>query len=441
MNQLTRYSVIGFIAIVAALLSACVPNRAWRIHYSQGHPPAVDPPLFEVVATNCHGIEGSAAYRLAFVEFDDRGELFEREQLDMALKPVRDAKKTATEKDPVTVVLFVHGWKNNASDRSGNVAGFKSMLGCLAAQFNPAGAEPEKTRMIGIYVGWRGAVVSAPLLKEITFWDRRDESWNLPGAHMVETLLSILKAAKGENYSDKNAQSFLIGHSFGGGLLETALTQTFENIILNTPPDKPIQWPTDLTVLINEAAPASQAYQLVESMNANIKARPACGPSQPQREKSERYLPAIISLTSKGDWGTGIVFPIGQALSRPFNSLRSYPHPNALGEKNQVGMYLKTTANTKEFISHVIDKDNSSMVQSALAAGCQVELKSDDIAGATYEMVEQPASKNLSPYWVMRLPTDIVPDHSTIFGTAFRDLITDLVIAGHNLPHKPYEHR
>jgi hypothetical protein len=438
---MTPSKTIRFILLLAAaLLSACVPNRAWRIHYAPGYRPAVDPPLFEVVSTNCKG-PGSASYRLAFVEFDDRGEFFERDQLNQALRTIREAKEIASKKDPAAVVLFVHGWKNNASDRSGNVAGFKSMLGCLAAQFNPSGADPERTRMVGIYVGWRGAVVSAPVLKELTFWDRRDESRNLPGAHVVETLLSIMKTAKGPSVADPNALSFLIGHSFGGGLLETAVTQTFENIILDTPRGATIQWPADLTVLINEAAPASQAYQLVESMKANVEARPPCGPGQPERDTRETYLPAIISLTSKGDWGTGTVFPVGQALSLPFNSLRTYPHPNVLGEKDQVGMYLKTTAHTKEFISHVIDKDSSDVVQRAEKDGCQVELKSDEIAGATYNIVEQPGSQNLSPYWVMQLPTDIVPDHSTIFGTAFRDLITDLVLAAHDLPHKPYKRK
>jgi hypothetical protein len=104
-------------------------------------------------------------------------------------------------------------------------------------------------------------------------------------------------------------------------------------------------------------------------------------------------------------------------------------------------MYIKTTAHRKGFISHMIDKDTSTVVTAARAAGCQVELVSRNVAGATYNIVEQPASKNLSPYWVTQLPVAIVPDHTTIFGTAFRDLIIDLVITRHDLPSTPYFRR
>jgi hypothetical protein len=434
------HSVPAIIGLL--LLSACVPNQAWRIHYMPGQPPAIDPSLFEVVSTSdCRGphvpVPGqSSAYRLAFIEFDDRGEFFERGQLDQALHTISQVKETASTEYPAAVVLFVHGWKNNASDRSDNVAGFKKMLACLGVQFNPPGSPPEQTRIVGIYLGWRGAVVSAPVVKELTFWDRRNESRNLPGAQVVETLLSIMKVSKGNRYS-ANGISILIGHSFGGGLLETALTQTLENIILDTPSGHQIDWPANLTVLINEAAPAAQSYQLIESMDTNIRTRPPCGPGQPGRTPTDFYMPAVISMTSVGDWATGGFFPIGQALTRPFNSLRTYPHPNALGLQSQTGMYLKTTAFTKAFASHVLDTETSKTVTSNRSAGCQVTLISD-ISGTKFQMVEQPGSKNLSPYWVTQLPTAIVPDHSTIFGAPFRSLMIDLVLTSRTLGPKPY---
>ncbi len=414
----------GLVLALALVLSGCVPNRAWRVHYTPGQPPAIDPPLFRTVSTKCHGKYVSSAYHLAFIEFDERGEFFERGQLEQALQLIREAKSQATEASPATVVLFVHGWKNNASDQSGNVAGFEAMLGCLASQFNNSPA-PAASTVVGIYLGWRGRVLDVPGIEDLTFWDRRNESRNLPGAHTVETLLSVMKAIKGPDYSDPKGQSFLIGHSFGGGLLETALTPTYENIILNTPSGGAVHWPTDLTVFINEAAPALQAYQLIESMKANIMERSACGPFR----GASHYLPAIISLASVGDSATGGFFPIGQALSRPFQSLRDYPHPNALGITNQADMYLKTTAHVPQFISHLLDTSTSAVAQSAASAGCQLAMTSAGIANATYQLMERPGSVNLSPYWVAQVPTPIVPDHSQVFGEEFRDFMTDLVLS------------
>lgn len=426
----------------ALLLCGCVANRAWRIHYLPGRPPAIDPTLFaDATTSDCRGphapVSGeSSAYHLSFIEFDDRGEFFERGQLEQALQTIRQVKEEASAEYPLAVVLFVHGWKNNASDRSPNVAGFKKMLTCLGGQFNPIGSRPDQTRVVGVYIGWRGAVVSAPLLKELTFWDRRDESRNLPGAQLVETLLSIMKTSKGERYTGDGI-TILIGHSFGGGLLETALTQTLENVVLDTPSGHRIYWPADLTVMINEAAPAAQSYQLIESMDVNVRNRPPCVPGAPGRKEAESYMPAIISMTSLGDWATGFFFPIGQAITRPFNSLRTYPHPNALGVTSQTPIYMKTTALSQPFLSHVLGPDTSKPVTSAEAAGCQVELNST-ISGTRYSLVEKPGSKNLSPYWVTQLPTAIVPDHTTMFEAPFRSFMIDLVNTWRTLGPQPY---
>ncbi|MEP6717319.1 MAG: hypothetical protein ABJC09_17230, partial [Terriglobia bacterium] len=190
-------------------------------------------------------------------------------------------------------------------------------------------------------------------------------------------------------------------------------------------------------VLINEAAPATQSWQLIESMEANVRPRPPCGPDQAPREKTDFYMPAVISMTSVGDSATGVFFPLGQKVSRPFHNLRKYPHPNELGIKDQAGMYTKTTALTEAFVSHIIDVDSSSAAKGAVSAGCRVVLASD-IAGARYKIIERPGARNLTPYWVMQLPRAIVPDHSTIFGAQFRSLIVDLVQVRRQFDPTPY---
>ena len=136
---------------------------------------------------------------------------------------IAKAKAEAKARDTVAVVaVFVHGWKNNASEKSGNVWGFRQVLAGLSKSFG-------KRPLVGVYIGWRGAVLSPPLLKEFTFFDRQQKSQSVSGGHMVETLLKILQAAKGVDYAEpleSSAATVLIGHSFGGAVLETALTQT-----------------------------------------------------------------------------------------------------------------------------------------------------------------------------------------------------------------------
>jgi pimeloyl-ACP methyl ester carboxylesterase len=407
----------------ALFCASCVPNKAYRIAYPAGKPPQVDPPKFEMPPPeDCGQNRGPGKpYTLAFIEFDDRGELFDRRQLTNAVQAIRDAKAAAAGMSPsagqtphASVFTFIHGWKNNASDNSGNVWGFRQTLACLASNYDPY-------PVVGIYIGWRGAVLSPPLLKEFTFYDRRNKSENIAGAHLVEALLGIMRAAKGERFEDDATISMLIGHSFGGAVLETALSQTIENTILDTPFDQAVRWPANLIVFVNEAAPAILSYQLIESMNANLWPRPACGGD---------FGPVILSISSTGDYATSAFFPLGQAVSRPFNSLRKYPpQSNVLGFSSQGPMFFNTTAHLTLFQSHLLGLASSPDIGNALgqcALGTHSGMVSN-IQGSRYELVERPGARNLSPYWVAEMPTSIVPDHSTIFNRPFRSLLLDLV--------------
>jgi pimeloyl-ACP methyl ester carboxylesterase len=409
------------LAVCATLaVSSCVGNRAWRVRYGPDGVPKIDQPAFEKMKASefdpTGNITGEFSYRLGFVEFDDRGEMFERQQLTNIVKTIGDAKEEARGKQTeAVVVVFVHGWKNNASDRSGNVWGFRRTLAGLASQWKGA-------PVVGVYIGWRGAVVSAPILKEFTFWDRRDKSQNLPNAHMVETLLTIMRAAKGKNY-EENTVSVLVGHSFGAAVLETALTQPLEGMVLAASRGEDIRWPANLVVLVNEASPASRSYQLIESLIEHVEKRPGCRDGELPVQH-----PVLVSITSTGDYATRAFFPFGQTLSRPRNSLRKYPRPNAVGLTSQASMFYNTTAHMSAFQSHLMGPQNSPEIQNALSGGCP-EYFHTAIEGTTYSVVERPGSKNLSPYWVMRMPPSIVPDHSTIFVPEFRKLLIDFVLA------------
>lgn len=476
---------IAQIALLIALcaVSGCVGNKAYRVHYDKPGPPRVDPVFSEEIlgrqfdppTDKPEFLEKRWPYRLAFIEFDDRGEMFDRKQLEQVLDTIQEIKNSAAQQtqnarkeaqsngvacpkeenpdlQPV-VAVFVHGWKNNASERSGNVWGFRQLLGGFSYQFShpvcPNGdprQTPNQVPVLGIYIGWRGAVLSPPLLKELTFYDRRDKSQNLPNAHMVEALVKIMRTAKGNDFKGDTI-SILIGHSFGGAVLETALTQTLENRIVEAPPHGKIYWPADLIVFVNEAQQATQSYQLIESLMENVDPRPPCtcadakalpipqvapGSSQtalpePTPTPPPPQLARIVSITSTGDAATGVAFPLAQGLSRPFNSLRTYPKkPNRLGLKRQTPMYLKTTAHLTEFQSHVFGENNDPGVHDALnlcEPAFDIEMKSLLGPKKHYLIVERPGAPNRTPYWVMQMPPSIVPDHSTIFTSAFRNVL------------------
>ena len=367
-----RILSLALVVLGSCVAGACVPNKIYRPDGPGQGPKERQYFVYEEL----QGREFDPAetedrdsypYRLGFVEFDDRGELFKRAQLRAVVDEIAKAKAEAKTRNTVAVVaVFVHGWKNNASERSGNVWGFRQVLAGLSKSF-------DKRPLVGVYIGWRGAVLSPPLLKEFTFFDRQQKSQNISGGHVVEALLKIAQAAKGVDYAEppeSSAATLMIGHSFGGAVLETALTQTIVGLAVRAKATKSaMRWPADLTMLVNEAQEATRSYQLIEALHENLPERDGWMPrgERPQgcvapaaAQKAGRLpdAPAIISISSTGDTATRFAYKAVQSLQRPLNSLRSYDSadPNILGFTRQTPMFINTTAHLKPFQSHVMGR-------------------------------------------------------------------------------------
>jgi hypothetical protein len=438
MNMQTKLGCAG-LGAVALLSTACVANTAYRtcLDTAPGKPCSKPSVLSEKLLTEefdrtepgAFGVE--SPYQLSFIEFDDRGEMFDRRQLAAAVNVISVAKSTAPPGTTPVVVVFVHGWKNNASESSGNVWGFRQTLAALALQYKKSG-QPFPP-VVGVYIGWRGAVVSAPLLKEFTFFDRHGKSQNLPGPHMTEALIRIMHAAKGRDFSDESTISVLLGHSFGGAVLETALSETLAGLVLRAQQTgTPIQWPADLIMFLNEAQEATRSYQLIESLIANVEERVACPPAGSRFQK-----PALISVSSTGDSATRVAFPGAQSVARLFNSLRHYPEGgNAVGIKSQTSMFFKTTAHMSEFQSHIVGRTDDPQIAEMMKT-CRPYFEMDlngkflpanaEDSIPRYVILDKPESRNRTPYWVFQLPPEIVPDHSTIFTAVFRRFLLSLL--------------
>lgn len=114
-------------------------------------------------------------FLLGFVEFNDQGLLFDRKQMNAV---VSELKREAVQRD-LLIVVFMHGWKHNARHQDSNrpedenITTFRQVLSELSkaeARISEITGTPPRG-IAGVYLGWRGASITAPLLKELTIWD------------------------------------------------------------------------------------------------------------------------------------------------------------------------------------------------------------------------------------------------------------------------------
>jgi len=290
--------------------------------------------------------EGTFRYTLYFIEFDDQGWTFPaahdgRSEMDRVLAALRDRLGKAHDavKDgcvsgdgKVNLILYVHGWKHDASANGSNVMSFRQLLREVAvAECNGAGYKRE---VVGIYVGWRGRSLDLPEpLIDMSFWDRKSTAIDVAQGSVRELfarLDAIVDGANGEwlahakvgaaTVQSKPVRMLFIGHSFGGHILLTALggsiirnLAAYDEHLDGKERDGCIgprlQRDGDMVVVVNPAIEASR-FEPLFAIARNWRYR--C-----------YRAPMFVSVTSKADKATKIAFPIGRLLSTLFESYTS----------------------------------------------------------------------------------------------------------------------
>jgi len=450
--------VLPTLTLLSALLflTGCIRPR----YYHVSGPPAfaVEPPA-HLVFQSTDKRYGTGYFRTsqayeAYVEFNQRGALYRDAkgspaELQQALELIRRCRFRAEADSPVcpevgaplssqaksiTLYIFVHGWKNNASEDTNNPWGFRRFLS-YAAWLHPSAP------VVGIYIGWPGASLKGDLF--LSFWNREPIADVVGNASDLSMALKrLLHEAKGElNAGDvpgtdsmdgplafKSADpsiAVVIGHSFGGIVLEhaaTALLQGAFNTIPQSSLSQPVinvYPPADLIVLINEAGAASIAMPFLERLKAaGVSYR--CDISG----LNDQPCPLILSMTSEGDLATKFAYPGGEFLSFNRPPTEKYPETDQWGQSSSLSYDLITAANFIALQNYSIDK--------VARAGSSCYIAVSISPKETYCMHALPNPEhppplarypNTTPYWLMQLPQVFVPDHGTVFQPAFLELV------------------
>ena len=232
-------------------------------------------------------------------------------------------------------MVFVHGWKHNASagpPEDTNVQGVKDFLNMLQEHYPNqyvdsrgnactarAGLGCLKLRhpVLGIYIAWRGNSVPEilPVAQTFSYFNRETVAYRVGNTSLTDTISRISEAAHPDGSGANPYQPFLLmmGHSFGGLVLERTLAQALmermttvkEQLQEGTPEPYVKASFADLIVYVNTAVVAADSKQVLDQFAQNQVQNTVPG--------VKRY-PIIVSISSATDQATLSAIAIGHAL-------------------------------------------------------------------------------------------------------------------------------
>jgi hypothetical protein len=432
----TGKTSIRLLLLLAAffLMNGCAQNSAYRTDYTECT--YAQPQDCAQNAIQHHAPGQASEYRLGFVEFDDQGQLRQREQMQAVL----DSYYQIAAQDDVLLVLFIHGWHHNAGPGDTNIQEFRKLLEKVALSENTgAGAKARKARkVLGVYVGWRGESITVPVLNDVTFWERKNTAHNVGLQGVTELLLKLeeivnVKAGmETEEPKPLNSRLVVIGHSFGGAVLFTALQQVMADRFIDSRKDKTwsgdAQGFGDLVVLMNPAFEALRYATLYDISQQNCR---HYFPSQP---------PRLAILTSKKDYATRFAFPLGRFFSTLFESHTTLErHDCAADGPKDIDIDegeadRNTVGHFEPYLTHRLVPDSTAQNRGAefsyrdLQTAWSKQSYGNSLQFEGVDLVHLGHTQPLNPYLNIQVDGDLISDHNDIWGDSVIGFVRDLIV-------------
>jgi hypothetical protein len=379
--------------------------------------------------------EKGPGWELAYIEFKDNGQPWDALQTERALELIGQAK--ADNGGAAVVLLYVHGWKNNANaappDKMKDVEKFQVALDAVAASYSRPDTPGRLPPLVGIYIGWRGGTVNVEPVKTLTYWPRRAVARNVGRRGLFDTIGRIVDAAKSSG--DTRSKLILVGHSFGSRVLENAVNEldsrnrsegrmlAWQKALPNTPGAASPPPPADLIVFVNAATQSSISEKAINRLRDKKVvfygpggSLQGCANDPAGDRRTEcRPLPLYVALSSTGDAATRYLLPTANSLVPP------PPLP----------LRVKSAAFTGGLRSHEVVE-----VDCPPPAPYRCEPSGDrefcfeanrNEQRVCYDVRRKPGASNQTPFWVMTVDPRVVTDHGDIWNQNLLDLFGALL--------------
>ena len=322
MNLPLRFIFAGAFGAALLFSNGCTANQQYRTNYEPANATGAPAKPDDTIVS----IEGG---KIGFVEIDDQGWFWDRHQWD-AVQTMIKQEASLDQPDnappqPVLLVLFVHGWKHNASASDKNVECFKRTLETLSAAEKSDSEHENRAprRVLGVYVGWRGLSATLEPFEELSFYERKNSAHKVGHGALTELLvrlegletLSNLRLTRTHSIppdgTAPGTELVVVGHSFGGAVVYSALSQILvERFVADTNNQRVLKPFGSLVILINPAFEATLYNDLNDLAT-----------TQPSYPAEQRPVTAIF--TSKADWATKYAFTVGRFFSTLFEKHRT----------------------------------------------------------------------------------------------------------------------
>jgi hypothetical protein len=407
-------------------LAGCAGNQP----YHAGEAPSV------TVVTPATPKTAPDIYRLAFIEFDEQGDFWDREQLRKTVQAIRFTGR------PVLLVTYIHGWQNNSREADADdVNQFRGLLARLTADHT---VQWSGLQVFGVYISWRGRIVHKvnPLVdaatwifKQGSFYSRKNAATRISSSTPItEAIFTLIKTARRD--TPGNSRCIVVGHSFGALVLEKALAQALVGTWLyqeplvpgaHKPEARTVFKPADLILLVNSAAESIYSKEMIDMYRETTPLRGA---------------PHVIMISSDADKATGMAFPIGTKLSNTpkliTGTFRKYR--DEARDTSQFSYFTQTAGHNDSLQSHrlvPIGKGSGDLGAEPFELNLKNKPGSFEnvtlYTGARSNWTKWEIRRegpNLTNYWVLRVPKEIIAGHGPIFEGESRDLVAALFRLG-----------
>jgi pimeloyl-ACP methyl ester carboxylesterase len=408
--------------------------------------PLSDPRVRAAAATT--SIERYPGYSIAVVEFDDQGRFWDRQQVAALGGEIARAANSPDEA-PVSMLVFVHGWRDDAGVCDKALVAFREFVRRIS--IDDLGKLPGRHPLIGVFVAWRGYSSHVWPFEFFSFVGRKETATRIAAGDVPELLAYLDSSRRQLNASRKETSHLVvIGHSLGGTIVFEALANIFKTRLGEARPGRDADGQSavvsgfgDLVLLVNPAFEAERWHSIHELAASYA-------------SFSKRQKPLLVVASSETDLPNRRYFPIGQYFGTMFQKTRDEEQRRAL--TTSIGQY-------EPFVTHHLRRAD-------LPADDRSEVPSDfDITNCVAKIPQIPPAANFgalfekppvadgardegwgaepciperrlgpllltcgpnvrrgNPFWVVRVAPNVLHQHNGFFNPYFLLFARDLVL-------------